>query len=334
MKKYKSYFVFFLILSSFVYFSCDDSGFINSIPKGTTSFSQKNLKHLDPNVDGLFELWLKLDSSGNVIYQSLGRFNINGSGGVVDISGNPMVFKYGGDTNSLYLASSCLITIEPPGDNNSEPSSAVLLSGTANVANDSINSHLTLDGQEALSAAGHLIMTPYHFYPPYILAAPTSVPQNCTRGIWLCDSVGNSDYLPEGQITSPGWTYELWVEDKSNPQNPIYFPAGRYKNPLGPDFDGAGPCAGTGVPYSKPGQDWVSDSCTIAKPQDINNGNYLVFVTLEPTQEQYNSAAYNSPFFLRVYYTQTVQLPCYRKGRIDAAANYNTLPEARVKITK
>jgi hypothetical protein len=334
MKKYKFYFVFFVILSSFIYFSCDDSGFIKSyVPKGIVSFSQKNLKHLDPNVDGVFELWLKMDSSGSNTYLSLGRFNISASGGVVNLSGNPMEFKYQGDTNKLSQAKSCLLTVEPPGDNNSEPSTAVLLSGPASVSNDSVNSYLTLGGQEALGDAGDLIMIPFHFYPTFVLSTPTSAPQNCTRGIWLCDTSGNSNYPAEGRIISPGWTYEMWVEDKSNPQNPIYYPTGRYKNPLGPDYDGAGPCAGTGTPYSKPGQDWIDPNCPSGGPQDINNGNYSMFITLEPSQEQWGSGAYNKPFFVKVYYKETIQSSCFRNIRTDCISNLSLLPEARVKIT-
>ena len=334
MNKYKSIILLLAILLSLIYFACDDSGFVNTSPTGLISFAPKNLKQLNPNVDGVYELWLKLDSSGTITYYSLGRFNIDGNGGVVDTAGNPMTFKYQGDTTKLYLASTCLLTVEPRGDNNSEPSSAVLISGNTSVSNDSIYSQLTIKGQEALGSAGSFISMPFFFYPDFVLSTPTSVPQDCTRGLWLCDSAGNSSYPTDARIYSPGWVYQLWLVDNSNPQSPVYYSAGRYKNPSGPDFDGAGPCAGPGTPYSKPGQDWVSASCPGGKPQDINNGNYSVFITLEPAQEQYNSAAFNSPFFLQLYYYQTITSACYRKARIiSVASNQNLLPEARVKIT-
>ena len=143
MNKYKSIILLLAILLSLIYFACDDSGFVNTSPTGLISFAPKNLKQLNPNVDGVYELWLKLDSSGTITYYSLGRFNIDGNGGVVDTAGNPMTFRYQGDTNKLYQAKTCLLTVEPRGDNNSEPSSAVLISGNTSVSNDCILSNST-----------------------------------------------------------------------------------------------------------------------------------------------------------------------------------------------
>ena len=131
----------------------------------------------------------------------------------------------------------------------------------------------------------------------------------------------------------PIWVYELWVADTSNPLNPVYYSAGRYKDPLGPDFDGAGSCSGPEVPYSKPGQDWVMEPCISGKPQDINNGNYSIFITLEPSLEQNGTSAYSSPFFLKLYREESVMGVCYFKGGMESiASNNNLIPDATLKI--
>jgi len=335
-QKTMRYYITILFISAVIVFqSCDDSGFVPSdLPKGTIIFRQKNLMHIDPNIDGVFELWIRLDSAGSIKHYSLGRFNINQNGEITDTLGGSIEFKFKGDTNNLYQTTRAFVTVEPPGDYNSEPSSSVLMSGQTYFKFDSIYAHMTFNDQEALGTAGSFIVVPFSYYASYIVGTPTALSQNCTRGIWMCsDSIGNSDFPPQALITSPGWVYEFWVQDKSNPLNPVYFSAGKYKDPLGPDFDGAGPCSGPEVPYSKPGQDWVTDTCIGGKPQNLNNGNYSVFITLEPSLEQYGTSAYNLPFFLKLYKKETVDEFCYRRGKmVSIASNNNLIPDATLKI--
>lgn len=326
MKIYK--FVIILLAAAFLYSGCDDSGFINTVPQGITSFRWKNLKHVDQNIDGIFELWLRLDSAGNITNYSFGRFNISANGNLVDSSGNPMDILFRGDTNMLKFATVSFITVEPPGDNNSEPSDRVLLSGPVGFTTDSIYADLKLSGSMALGSAGQAIL--FSTGGGYMINTPTGTEQTCLHGVWLCDSNGMS-YFPNGmQLYAPGWVYQAWVKDKSNPNSPIYYSMGRFRDPFGPDFDGAGPCAGPGSFYSKPGEDWIQSGCPAGKPpiQNINSGRYEILVTLEPSDELPGNQAFEVPF-MTLYKQGDIVVNCLRRDNVFL----QTLPEARIKIT-
>ena len=313
--------------------SCDDSGIEPSkIPKGTITLRQKNFKHLEANVDGVYELWLRLDNGGILTNYSLGRFNINSNGEITDTSGGPVQLKYQGDTNKLYQSKLVFITVEPPGDYDPNPSTSVLLSGETSIVFDSIYANLTISGSEALGSVGQQLMTGVHTY--YMLNTPTSTTGNCTRGVWFCDTLSNS-YFPAGlQMFGTGWVYEGWVKDKSNPQIPIYYSTGRFTNPYDVDFDGAGICAGSLTPYSKPGQDWVLPNCPSDKPEitNLSSYNYEILITLEPSFEQASTTAYNTPFFVNLF-KQPVIFPQSGCKRRDYVLNQNgSLPAASIKI--
>ncbi len=314
--------------------SCDDSGVIPSnIPMGTITLRQKNLKHIESNIDGIFELWLRLDTAGIITNYSLGRFNINSNGEITDTSGGPVQFRFQGDTNKLYQSKLAFITVEPPGDFNSEPSTSVLLSGETAIVFDSIYANLTISGSAALGSVGQQLLTGEH--TSYMLNTPTSSSGNCTRGVWFCDTLGNS-FFPGGlQLFGQGWVYEGWIKDKSDPGNPVYYSTGRFTNPYDVDFDGAGPCAGSLTPYSKPGQDWVILNCPLGKPEIINlsSYNYEILITLEPSFEQSSSTAYGTPFFVNLF-KQPVIFPQSGCKRRDYVLNqYTTFPSAGIKIS-
>ncbi len=332
MKIIKFLLIIPIILVAVIYYSCDDSGVLpKNEPRGIISFNQKNLKHIDPNIDGVFELWLRIDSVGSVSNHSLGRFNIDGNGNVTDTSGGTIEFKFQGDTSSLGFSTDAFITVEPPGDYNGWPSSSVLLSGQTSIELDSLYTTMRLSGGMALGSTGaNLLVSPHGIV---ILDAPTSTLANCRKGVWFCDKDGNGG-LPLGlQMISPNWVYEGWIMDKSNPGSPIYYSTGRFTDPYGPDFDGAGPCAGTGTPHSKPGQDWIQPNCPSGLPQilDIGNDHFEVFVTLEPSNE--TSSNIGKPFFLQLF--KQPNLPsnygCRSVHYFFSLAN--TLPEARLRIS-
>jgi hypothetical protein len=331
MKIIKFLLIIPIILVAVIYYSCDDSGVLPSdVPRGQISFTQKRLNHIDPNIDGVYELWLRIDSLGSVTNHSLGRFNIDGNGNVTDTGGGTIEFKYQGDTSALGFSTDAFITVEPPGDFNGQPSSAVLLSGHTEIKLDSLYTTMKLSGSLALGSAGAELLSGNH--ARYMLNTPTSSAVSCLRGLWFCDTAGNTGFPSGLLMTSSGWFYQGWVMDKSVPSNPIYYNMGRFTNPYGPDFNGAGPCAGTGTPYSKPGEDWVLDSCSSGRPQNLNNLIYEVFVTLEPAYETPSSTAYYRPF-LKVY-KQGVIEPSLTCKRIDNLfSQYTLLPEAKLRIS-
>jgi hypothetical protein len=151
--------------------------------------------------------------------------------------------------------------------------------------------------------------------------------------VWLCDTATNSNFPPSAQITSPGWVYEFWLMDKSNPNVPIYYPIGRFQNPQAADDDGAGPCRGPENGYDKPGQDWITPNCYGGiKPDvlNINNGNYALLLTLEPTFETPSMAGYELPF-LQLYRQMNIAVTC---KKVDFLYNLPVpWPTGRLKIT-
>jgi hypothetical protein len=333
MKIIKFLLIIPIILVAVIYYSCDDSGVLPSdVPRGRIVLTQKNLKHIDPNIDGVYELWLRIDSLGSVINYSLGRFNINTSGNITDTSGGYIEFKFQGDTNSLGFSTDAFITVEPPGDFNGQPSSSVLLSGQTAIILDSLYTTMKLSGGLALGSAGVELLSGHH--AKYMLSTPTSTAANCLRGVWFCDTLENTGFPSGLQMTSSGWVYEGWIMDRSISSSLIYFSMGRFTNPYGPDFDGAGSCAGTGTPYSKPGQDWVQDNCPSGLPPILNlsNGSYEVFVTIEPSYETSADPGYYKPF-MQVYRQNIISstLGCWRIDNLFSL--YVIQPQARLRIS-
>ena len=334
MKSLKFTLFIILVIFAYIFNSCDDSGIQHSIlPRGIIGLRHKNLKHIDPYQDGIFELWLRTDSLGNIKNYSLGRFNINSVGEITDTSGGQVAFKFNGDTNSLSYTSVTFVTMEPPGDYNNEPSQSILLSGQANFSLDSIYSTMKISGNIALGNTGTELYKGE--VAGYVIQTPSSGNENCKKGLWFCDTMGAALFPPDIQIYSPGWVYEGWLIDKSDPENPVYYSTGKFNNPYGADFDGAGECAGPLTPFSKPGQDWIAPDCPEGKPQIVNiyNGNYATIITLEPSYENQGIASYYKPNFITVYFQMLISstLGCRRKDNIFN--NRNSFPEASVRIT-
>jgi len=337
MKKYKSIILLLAILLSLIYLACDDSGIgPSAIPAGTISLRQSNFKHLDKDVQGVYQLWLRLDTAGMIFDFSLGKFNIGGSGEITNTNGGSMEFVYEGDTNKLHLASVVYITVEPPNDSNQAPSSSVLVSGSATVSVDSIYASLTLGGGLALGSAGQQLMS-NGSNAGFTIAAPTAGYSHCWEGIWFCDttSAHNTFFPPNLQLFTGGWSYQGWVVDNSNPGNPVYYSTGRFNNPYGPDYDGAGPCAGTFPPYQKPGQDWILGVCPSGTPHmsETNKASYGVFITIEPSFEQGGSQAYQQPF-LKVYDIPYIQQWVHCGTNAYLLNQRGSFPRAQVRITR
>jgi len=337
MKKQKSIILLLGILLSLVYLSCDDSGVgPSNIPAGVVTVRQTNLKQLDNNVEGVYQLWLRLDTAGMLTDYSLGKFNIGGSGEITNTSGGSMQFVFPGDTNKLYQAIAAFITVEPPNDTNPDPSTAVLLSGQTSVVLDSVYSTLTLGGSLALSSAGLELMS-NGSNAGFSISAPTAGSSFCWEGIWFCDtSASHNTFFPSNiQLQTGGWFYQGWVVDNTNPNSPVYYTTGRFSNPYGPDFDGAGPCAGTLPPYQKPGQDWILGVCPTGVPQitEQNKANFGVFVTIEPAYEQYGSQAFQKPF-IKIYDTQSIPQWVHCGTNMYMLSQRGLFPKVQIRVTR
>jgi hypothetical protein len=336
MKKYKSIILLLAILLSLIYLACDDSGVgPSTIPAGTISLRQSNFKQLNNSVEGFYQLWLRLDTAGMIFDYSLGKFNIGGSGEITNTNGGAMEFVFSGDTNKLHQATVAYITLEPPNDSNPAPSSSILVSGPTTVSVDSVYATMTIGGGLALGSAGQQLLNGAN--AGFSFAAPTAGYSHCWEGIWFCDTTSSHNtFFPSGiRLFSGGWYYQGWVVDNSNPGDPVYYSTGRFTNPYGPDFDGAGPCAGTFPPYQKPGQDWILSVCPSGTPRisETNKANYGVFITIEPSFEQSGSQAFQKPF-LKIYDIPYIQPWVHCGTSAYLISQRGAFPSARVRITR
>jgi len=329
MRIIKSYLYFLTALSVVFFYSCDDAG--NNprfIPKGQITFTHLNLKPLDQNIDGLYNLWLGLDTSGGTDWYNLGQFNINTYGQIVDAQGNAMVFTFSGDTTKLDNAKYSTVTV------GNDPLGSVIVGAGLSVNSDSITGSLWIADNQALGDVGlRLYGQGYpvaHAY--YHVSAPTSNNTLCKQGIWFCDSSGNNTFSDGLQLTpGNGWVYEGWLNDESTNS---YYSTGRFYDPYNADLDGAGLCAGSsGPPYFRPGQDWISSNMGCPQITNIFTGSFGVFITIEPEFE--SGLALSSPFFLKLFYQGNIvsSMVCKRLDNVFNNSVYGLLPKGKLKIT-
>lgn len=313
-----------------IFYSCDDAGQgPNLIPKGQISLTHLNLKTLDPNVDGLYTLWLSIDSSGTLIWYSLGQFNINAYSQIVDAQGNIMVFEFPGDTNMLDNSKIATVTV-----GNSGPLGTVLVSNAVTVNSDSVTGSLWMAHADAFGDVGSRIIG--NGYPVahayYHLSSPTTNNVQCLQGLWFSDTLGNNLFsdglvLPIGN----GWVYEGWLNDESTNS---FYSTGRFYDPYNADLDGAGQCAGSsGPPYNRPGQDWITSGTGCPNITNISNGNYGVFISVEPENESPQGLAV--PFFLKIFYQNNIaaSLGCIRVDNVFNMSVTGGMPRCKLRIT-
>jgi len=320
--------IFALFISLLIYSGCDDSGIIpHQVQKGRITLTPSNLKTLDVNTDGWYNLWIGLDSAGTRRWYSAGEFNVNAAGSPVDLSGNTMLFVFSGDTNSLHLAAKSMVTLEK--QHNIFPSQQRLISGNLASISDSISCSMDISGDEALGIIGtKLINGPAG---KYILHSPSTNNANCPQGIWLCDTSGVPTFPDSLMLpVSGGWIYQGWVVDHSINQ---YYSMGKFFNPYLKDIDTSGACAGPNPGYNAPGQDWIQTGGN-CPPQaiNLNSGNFGIFVSLEPSNETPGSGGDNSPFFLRLFSQNRIDqsLGC---GQKDNLFNQQLIfPTGRIRI--
>ncbi len=320
--------IFILFSSLIIYSGCDDSGILpHQDPKGRITISPSNLKTLDVNTDGWYELWIGLDSAGSRVWYSAGDFNVNSSGSPVDLSGNAMAFTYSGDTNNLYLATRSLITIEK--QHNVFPSAQRLISGNLITISDSLSCTMNIGGDEAFGTVGSKLIQGDRGL--YILQSPSTNNANCFQGIWFCNTLGVPSMPDSIALTNGGgWVYQGWLIDNSTGQ---YYSIGKFYDPYSKDADTSGSCAGPNPGFNAPGQDWIQTGggCP-SSVLNIRSGNFGVFVSLEPSNEVSGSPADNQPFFFRAFNQHIIDqsIGC---GQQDNLFSQNTsFPTARIRI--
>ncbi|MEO8512361.1 MAG: hypothetical protein ABI543_02250 [Ignavibacteria bacterium] len=334
--------VILVITSSALYYGCDDSGTIPiPLPTGQITLKQTNLKPLDQGTDGWYQLWIALDTANQREWFSAGEFNISSGGTLVDLSGAPVTLKFTGDTNRLTLSAHALITVEK--STAFAPGPLRLLSGPLTLVRDSIYGSLKMSGSEALDAMGTVLIGDDNNCPTtapnncasgyYVLQSPTTSNADCLKGLWFADVSGNSSFtagldLPSGL----GWTYEAWVVQNSTQ---TFHSLGRFTRFTQADSDGPGSCPGSNPvdPFNNvPGEEYAA-GCTVFN--NLNNGDYGVFITLEPINE--SGASLNSPFPLKMFRREVIQssLNCGNPDVFFRAVSRDCLqPYAILKIAR
>ncbi len=329
MKNIQKIILLITFLTSVFYIGCDDAGVILPfVAKGKVGFNETNLKTLDPNIDGMYQVWLCIDSANIESWSSCGKFNVNSSGAFVDINGNPAVFEFTGDTTRLGFATKVLVTVEK--GSGTSPCSQVLMSGPVTVTADSVYGTMSVTGTDALGTVGEKLME--HESGKYTRWSPSTNNANPTQGIWFCDSNGVS-YMPNG-IALPsdgGWIYQAWIVDNTNQS---YRSIGRFFDPKGVDDDLSGPCSGPNAGFNAPGQDWILTGGECGSEINVVSGNYSLLITIEPSNESPRSLEENTPSFFKVY-TQHID-PSLGSGQLDYIYSIYTtefMPKAYIKIT-
>jgi len=276
--------------------SCGDDG----IQVGTTiSVSLEGLRDLDPATEGTYEAWIT-DSGGNMV--SLGRFLLPKEGRVI--------FE-----NPVGTPSSFMITLEPPGDDDDQPSIYRLLGGTfdGSVAELRIDGYVTAGPPLEEHIGTHVLFTPAN-------NAWRGYPSDEDAGIWIFNIRAiadpmrrqgldlSSEFFLKVTPLSAGWTYEGWVVHDYGKPTECWISYGKMVpgefNRLNlQDNTGFGPFSGytdyvgnpLAIQHNFPGDDWVENPygfpvpCGLELPFDMNGNStrgikspWTHVITIEP----------------------------------------------------
>ena len=218
------------------------------------------LRTLDPATEGTYEAWA-IGSDGTTY--SAGRFEFPSDGRVTVTSPikNPQYF---------------MVTVEPPGDDDNDPSVHKLLGGEfdGSSATLAIERYVTAGIPLEANAGTHVLFTPSD-------NAEQGYPSNEDAGIWVFnfggDTLDGSFYIKLTPLTE-GWSYEGWlVYDYGSPAA-VWVSYGKFapdnfKRVNSRDDTGLGPYSGR-IDYETdlafevrmPGDDWISNPFDLPVP--------------------------------------------------------------------
>lgn len=318
----------FLFFASIIFYSCgDDSGIVNSQNKGVLSIT--GFEQLDKNIEGTYELWASvetgLDHDENA-FRSLGRFAVNSSGGLTDTSGGTFTPNLGKIANINNIGD-VIITIQPPGYNDTIPSNIKLLGGAKQLQGNELVFDMSMQYTDILPVSSQFSSA----LAKYILASPTTgtASSQYQKGIWFTLDTGGTTLgisLPAISDTAE-WTYQAWVKDGAD----NYYNIGRFDAPNARDNNQLCELNG-GLIWNVPGHDWLQSNCPGGGLPDIQslNNNYIILITLEPRFEQ--GSALGKPFYLKIFEKNILPLPF---GTVQEMTNYFsvTQPLAQLRVS-
>jgi len=338
MKKTFKILIPVLSLYSVLYISsCSDSSV--TVPKNSGTFSA-NVKRLDKNVDGVYAIWVSIETNldhGDAAFKCLGRFNVSTSGALVDTgsSENPFSLNLSAvaDINTIGDA---IVTIEPPGDNDTLPSNIRMLGGAKNNQNGVLVFSLTMDYDEILGSIATQFPSDS---AKCVLAAPTTGDSTqFYHGLWFSKNARS----PVAGLTVPfiidtlDWTYQAWIFDRRNINwcyNIGRFNAQWESSQVSPHSCGQTPPS---TVWQLPGEDWIQPNCPggiMPDISDLRNTNYDIVITLEPRFEQ--GEALNKPFYIQLFKASNPLSSSYQFGTVLSLQNTasSNIPSGELRLT-
>ncbi len=184
--------------------SCSDDGMSPST--GLHSL-QLSFQSVDPLNNGYhYEGWAIINGAP----VSTGKFNVNGSGDLVDLNGSAITQGEFDVAEDLADATAVVITIEPNGDTDAVPAATHIFAGdVANNAATLAVGHAAALGNDFSSTAGN-----------YILATPTDGPNtNENSGIWFLNPPSTTFTMNFTGLEPllNGYHYEGWAIVNGSP---------------------------------------------------------------------------------------------------------------------
>lgn len=220
---------------------------------------------LEPLANGFhYEGWAIVGGSA----LATGKFNIDGSGGLVTVGGAPIAGGSFDTGTDLEGATAIVITIEPSGDVDAIPASTHIVSGpvSGGSAMLTVGDGAAL-GDDFTSAMGQ-----------YILATPTDgTDADENSGIWFLSLESGAPAAGLSLPTLPaGWVYEGWAVTGGQPVTTGRFTAVDAVD-MGAPFSGT---AG-GPPF--PGEDFLMNApAGLTFPTDLAGGTAVISIEPEP----------------------------------------------------
>jgi hypothetical protein len=326
-----SFLILLVILLPYLLNSCGDD-VVN--PKNVGEFSVQNLKPLNTVVDGMYELWVSIVTTGDHddnALRTLGKFNVSSTGSLIDKNGNTFQLSLSRvpDINKIADA---IVTIEPPEpESDTIPSEARIMGGVKNVENGKLIFDLSMNYNEVLGSRADLIDNAPD--AKYVLAAPTTGDTNLyKKGAWFSANINGTAaglQLPVIPDTL-GWWYEAWIVDTTQQDVYQFYDMGRFFNPAAADDNQRCDSILTSG-WNLPGQDWIRQSCypvNFTPITDLTAGKYKILVTLEPHFEQ--GVALSVPFVFKIYEGRITD---QTYGTINSLTNIFDMPGGLLKLS-
>lgn len=259
-----------LLLALVVLLSACDSG--SSVEEVPQYFQVQMILENMPPLEGgaAYEGWARVGGA----WMSIGRFNYDDSGRLVDLSGrliaNTFIVEF-----DLQPATEILVTIEGRRDADLEPSDTHILRGNV------VGSGAVPTFEAAVADLSGAVVN-------YTVGTPTDADSgNEQFGVWLGTP---GTYQPAATLPSlgAGWLYEMWAELASGPVS-----LGTFSDPAA--RDNANPFSDRPETFNVPGESFINNAPSGETfPLDVSG--LTIFLTVEPNPDDLQASPYGLRF--------------------------------------